>query len=69
MSQVLPAKYPDGTGSVHSRISTVATMSLSATGSRKAPKGVLASCTCQHEHVLTMESSARKGMLTQARAR
>ena len=43
-SHVLPANQPEGTGSVHSRMSTVATISLSATGSRKAPKGVLASC-------------------------
>lgn len=38
MSQQLPAATPDGTGRVHSRISTVATISLSATGSKKAPK-------------------------------
>ena len=37
MSQVLPCQGPAGRACVLSRIRTVATMSLSATGSRKAP--------------------------------
>ena len=41
MSQALPARCPAPMGLVHNRIRTLATISLSATGSRKAPKGVL----------------------------
>lgn len=36
---MLPAKKPDTNGFELSKISTVETISLSATGSRKAPKG------------------------------
>lgn len=43
-SQVLPAHGPALIGSVASRIKTVATISLSATGSKKAPKGVDVPC-------------------------
>lgn len=39
-SHVLPARGPAASGCVLSRISTAATISLSATGSKKAPKGV-----------------------------
>ena len=44
MIQELPAKWPALIGLVHRRIRMLATISLSATGSRKAPKGVLWSC-------------------------
>jgi hypothetical protein len=37
ISQVFPAHGPEGSGLVHNKIITVATISLSATGSRKAP--------------------------------
>ena len=43
-SHVLPAHTPALMGSVASRIRTVATISLSATGSRKAPNGVEVPC-------------------------
>ena len=46
MSHSLPARGPAAMGCVHSRMSTAATMSLSATGSRKAPKAEYAFCTC-----------------------
>lgn len=44
-SQVLPAHTPAFIGSVASRMRTVATISLSATGSRNAPNGVEVPCT------------------------
>ena len=44
MSHVFPTRCPAATGLVHSRINTVATINLSATGSKNAPKAVLWSC-------------------------
>lgn len=46
-SQVLPAQGPPFSGSVASRISTVATINLSATGSRNAPNAEVVFCTNQ----------------------
>lgn len=40
-NHVLPANHPAGTGTVPMRIRIVATINLSATGSKKAPNGVL----------------------------
>lgn len=46
---VFPASDPTGTGSVLRRMRVVATMSLSATGSKKAPKAEEAFCMGNHE--------------------
>ena len=43
-SQALPRKGPAARGWEERRMSTAATISLSATGSRKAPKSLLAFC-------------------------
>lgn len=48
MSQSLPLSTPIGSGCVLTRISTAATMSLSATGSRKAPNSECRFCRGKH---------------------
>ena len=55
MSQVLPCQGPAGRACVLSRIRTVATMSLSATGSRKAPNAD----TVPYNHSATLKDACR----------
>ncbi len=52
-NHAFPAKYPAGTGTVPIKMRMVATMSLSATGSRNAPNGVL------HSHFLAKYPSKK----------
>ena len=47
-SQVLPARGPDVSGCELSKMRTAATISLSATGSRKAPNAVVSPCRGVH---------------------